>query len=196
MPRPAITHCRGIYSVSRETRGRDALSHGGATRTELQWQPLEFQPDSCAEGRRGAVHQWVCVRGSPWNSGARANANPGPTQETRCFSRVAPVISGRVICTPSVVACKTVTVHAPSDTAAPPRRPKRKAEHLAGAWLELLRARIAAEGLRATARALDFYPDTLRRAALGGPMLRGTVRALRSALAAEHHLTPRRDLAA
>lgn len=124
------------------------------------------------------------------------NANPGPTQESRLFSRIAPVISRRAICASSVDACKTGTVHAPSDTAASPRRPKRKAEHLAGAWLELLRERIAAEGLRATARALDFYPDTLRRAALGGPLLRGTARALRSALAAEHHLTPRRDLAA
>ena len=124
------------------------------------------------------------------------NANPGPTQESRLFSRIAPVISRRAICASSVDACKTGTVHASSDTAASPRRPKRKAEHLAGAWLELLRERVAAEGLRATARALDFYPDTLRRAALGGPLLRGTARALRSALAAEHHLTPRRDLAA
>jgi len=104
--------------------------------------------------------------------------------------------SGRASCTFDPGACRTKPVHAPSDTAANPRRPKRKAEHLAGAWLELLRARIAAEGLRATARSLDFYPDTLRRAVLSGPILRGTVRALRSALAAEHHLTSRRDLAA
>jgi hypothetical protein len=43
MPRPAITRCRGIYSASRETRGRDSLGPGGATRTELRWQPLEFR---------------------------------------------------------------------------------------------------------------------------------------------------------
>lgn len=86
MPRPEFTRCCGIYSALRGAHGHAAPGRGGAARTELQWQPLEFQRDSHDDERRTAVHQCVCVRGSPWNSGARVNANPGPTQESRVFS--------------------------------------------------------------------------------------------------------------
>lgn len=75
----------------------------------------------------------------------------------------------------------------PASKAEPKAEPKatRRREHLADAWLEQLRARIEADGLRATARALDFHPDTLRRAALNGLMAHATVRALESALLRE-----------
>lgn len=49
--------------------------------------------------------------------------------------------------------------------------------------LARLRARIEAEGLRATARALELPTMTVRRASLGGAVTAGTAMALRAALA-------------
>lgn len=69
------------------------------------------------------------------------------------------------------------------ETPAAPRR-KGRATPLALPWREALQARIAAEGLRPTARALDVCAETLRRAAGGEVLLSATGRAIAAALAA------------
>lgn len=67
-------------------------------------------------------------------------------------------------------------------TPRPGVRPARASASLDAPTLAALRARVEADGLRATARALDLPPPTLARAAAGEGVSRGTAAAVRAGL--------------